>query len=115
MVIFDGRADWFSIMWHVNRYYFYYKAPIVQFPDFLRLQQGNEDQFTYLARRGFRDFWFVQTMPEGIVGSPGSQEYQDSIATLVDLIERGGIKPLKEIRNGKGRLIFRIYRFSTAS
>ncbi len=115
VVIIDARADWFATMWHVNRYSFYYNAPIVHFLDFHGLMKETGDAFAYLRKGGAVNFWFVLTTPAGIVGSPGDEEYQGAIRQLQALLERSRVQPQKFIKNSRGQTVFEIYEFSTAA
>lgn len=111
VILLDGRADWFAIMWHINRYNFYYDTPIIFFSDFLNLIEKNEDPLQYLAGRGVKFFWFIETTQAGIVGAPGNEPYVTSVDNLLQKIKAGGIAPEKEIKNYRGDVVFRIYHF----
>ncbi len=113
VVLFDERIDWFSRMWHIDRYIIYYNAPVFYFTDLdIIFSSSNiEKNFIDYLRQDLEvaGFWFVVGANEGV--NRKNQYYNELVESLEDQLILAGINPESEIKNYLGNVVFRVYRF----
>ncbi|MFA6428734.1 MAG: glycosyltransferase family 39 protein [Candidatus Buchananbacteria bacterium] len=110
VVLFDERVDWFSRMWYIDRYIFYYNLPIVFLTDLENsLPIGQTNGLTYLGRAGVKDFWLVSATGPGII-SRDNESYNSLINGFEQEMTKDGILPV-EIKNYNNQSVFKIYHF----
>ncbi|MBI4054477.1 MAG: glycosyltransferase family 39 protein [Candidatus Doudnabacteria bacterium] len=111
-IIFDERADWFSRVWYVDRYKYYYSLPFVYLTDISEAveEKGQVDPFDYLRAAGVRGFWVV--VADGDNRQIGkSPEFDQFFAVLSANLEENGIMPVKKITGPAGQSLFKVYHF----
>ncbi|MEK9180956.1 MAG: glycosyltransferase family 39 protein [Patescibacteria group bacterium] len=108
-ILVDERADWFSRVWYVDRYVYYYNSPFVYFSDLNRAAaQGKAGIFELLRKAGARSTWLVIAKGDNIV-SREKNSYNDLLVALSEKLEQDAIAPVREIRDYKGQVVFAIY------
>jgi len=112
VILLDERIDWFSSMWHINRYFIYHNVPIISFTDLsLSVPQDQQIDFIeFLRKAGVTGFWLIIGTPYSIVDRE-NVSYDEVIEGLEDQLNLTGIKPEIEIKNYNNDISFRIYHF----
>ncbi len=96
VILFDERADWFSQMWYIDRYMIYYDLPLMSIKYVDQIDTSNKDiYFVYTTEAGNR--------------SGQSEDYNRQIEIFKNDLEASNIKAIKEIRDYKDDVVFKIY------
>jgi len=110
-ILLDERCDWFSKMWHVDRYLHYYGAQIIIFSSLNDSLTNSEMSLVdYLAAAGAKGIWIIVAVGEGVVYD-SNQDYNDFIESTRQDLAKFKIKPVKVINDYKGEPVFEIYHF----
>jgi len=96
VLLFDERADWFSQKWYIDKYMIYYNLPIISIKNIEQIDISNKDiYFVYTTEAGNR--------------SEQSEEYNIQVDIFKNNLEENNIKAIKEIRDYKDDVVFKIY------
>ena len=111
IIIFDERADWFSRVWYVDRYKYYYGAPFVYLSDLSdAVGERNIDIFSYFRAQGAAGFWLV--LAEGSSVSRNIDPTYDQVTeSLREDLRAKNIVPVRQIHGHGEELSFSIYHF----
>jgi len=112
IILFDERVDWFSRMWHVDKYIYYYNLPIVFFTDLNKTVPAGQDFIAYLSDHGIKDFWVVFG-GSGAIADYDNQSYNQILGQLESYLLNAGLRPVKQIDSWNNQISFKIYHFQT--
>ena len=105
--------DWFSSLWYLDRYKIYYDQLIFDFNSIYSLVKAENvgEMFTQLNKHGIKNFYFVYASDQSsqIKQLPN---YNEEMELIKNGLENIGIKPIKQIEDYKGTVVFQIYQFS---
>ncbi len=110
VVLIDERLDWFSRLWYVNKYIFYYRTPLFYFKDVQdAAAKKNTGLIQYLREVGARAIWFIFATDQGAVANQDDKKYTGQMNAYQAQLEAIGIKPKYEIKNYAGTTVIKIY------
>ncbi|MFA5126849.1 MAG: glycosyltransferase family 39 protein [Patescibacteria group bacterium] len=110
VVLVDERLDWFSRLWYINKYIFYYHSPLFYFNDVLTATaSSNLSMVQYLRDVGAQGIWFVFSTDQGAVANQADKGYAAKMANYQKQLESTGLKPKYEIKNYADQVVMKIY------
>ncbi|MBI2096808.1 MAG: glycosyltransferase family 39 protein [Candidatus Sungbacteria bacterium] len=110
VVLFDERLSWFSRVWYVDRYNYYYsdkKTPYIYFSYVLRAMPKGENIFDFLRESGVTGVRIVFAAKSS--DSFTELGYSKGLELMEQSLKNSGIDPISEIKNSKGETLFRVY------
>lgn len=112
VVLFDERMDWFSGFWYVYPHIIYYKEPVFLFGNLETAmnQTGDQNFVNYFDNLGINEYWFVYVTDKGVKANK-SENYASQMEAIKNDLEKAGIYAVKEIKDFKGDVVFKIYHF----
>ncbi|MFA6500420.1 MAG: glycosyltransferase family 39 protein [Patescibacteria group bacterium] len=113
LVLLDERLDWFSSLWYFDRYKIYHDQLIFDFTSIYALVKAENvgEMFERLNKYGIKGFWFIYASDQSSQVRQ-RQDYKGEMEIIKNALENMGIKPIKEITDYKGTVVFQIYKFN---
>lgn len=120
IVLVDGQINWFSRLWYLMRYQFYYGQAVFYFSDVIYSNEAKIKDKSFisdlmsLGNNGERNFWFIFATDQGITPGSADEKYNEYMSHFRTQLEEFGLEPVYLIKDYRDQPVFKIYYLSTA-
>jgi 4-amino-4-deoxy-L-arabinose transferase-like glycosyltransferase len=110
VIFYDDLVDWYAYSWYLQPYTVYYKIPVLPISQAWTMTKS-DDPFTQLKAAGVKGFYYIETteITEDKTKTADAKFTQQIRELSKKVEERGEL--VKEIRNLRDELCFKIYHF----
>jgi len=108
VIFFDETINWFSFVWYIQKYSFFYRQPLFSFYNYL--QFASEDIISPLVQAGVEGFYYIYAADDSVVDwvKKDIPAMRDNMVIFSQMLENNNIEPVT-IGNLDGVTVFKIY------